>query len=111
MYIRKATLKSLDPSDHSRLSNFVHALRTHSMYQPIVENLVQRPGFLQKEYRMVDNKEGQTFYSILVFESKEYFDQYFEDESSQSLWIALELMANQEGISFNIEDEEASVIQ
>jgi hypothetical protein len=110
MYIRKATLKSLDPTDFNRLPNFVHSLRTHSMYQPVISNLIQRPGFVQKEYRMVDTKEGQTFYSILVFENKDYFDQYFDDESSQSLWIALELMANQEGISFSIQDEESSVI-
>lgn len=110
MYTRKATLKSIDPSDKTRLSNFVHSLRTHSMYQPIVENLIQRPGFVQKEYRMIDTKEGQTFYSILVFENKDYFDQYFDDEASQSLWIALELMANQEGISFNIDDGEESIV-
>jgi hypothetical protein len=104
MYTRKATLKSLDPTDYNRLSNFVHSLRTHSMYQPIIENLIQRSGFINKEYRMVDTKEGQTFYSIIRFENKETFDEYMDDESSQSLWIALELMANQEGISFAVED-------
>ena len=105
MYSRKATLRSLDPTDFNRLSNFVHSLRTHSMYRPIVENLVARPGFVKKEYIMVDTKEGQTFYSVITFESKETFEEYMNDESTYSLWIALELMATQEGLSFSVEDE------
>jgi len=106
MYIRKATLKSLDAEDHNRLDNFVHSLRTHSMYRPIVEDLISKSGFVKKEYIMRDTIEGQTFFSLIAFENKESFDVYMNEESSQSLWVYLELMATQEGISFQVEDYE-----
>lgn len=106
MFRRKAAMKAIDTSDFHKLANFVHQLRTHSMYQPIVEDLIARPGFVQKEYSMVDTKEGQTFYSIICFEDKDSFDSYFEDEANQSLWVALELMATQEDITFEYVDEE-----
>lgn len=106
MYIRKATLKSLDPEDYYHLTNFVHSLRTHSMYRPIVDDLVAKPGFVKKEYIMRDTKEGQTFYSLIAFEDKYSFDAYMNEESSQSLWVYLEIMATQEGISFQVDDYE-----
>ena len=106
MFRRKAIMKAIDTSDFHKLPNFIHQLRTHSMYQPVVEDLISRPGFIQKEYSLIDTKQGQTFYSIICFENKESFDVYFNDEVNQSLWIALELMATQEDITLELVDEE-----
>lgn len=108
MYIRKATLKSLNLDDYYHLANFVHSLRTHSMYRPIVEDLIAKPGFVKKEYIMQDTKEGQTFFSLIAFENKESFDVYMNEESSQSLWVYLEIMATQENISFQVDDYETT---
>lgn len=106
MYSRTATLKSLDPADYDRLSNFVRELRTHSMYRPITDDLIASPGFVKKEYIMRDDKDGQTFFSKVVFETKEFFDDYMNQETNQSLWIYLELMATQKGLSFELSDSE-----
>jgi hypothetical protein len=109
MYSRTATLKSLDPTDFDRLPNFVHELRTHSMYRPITDDLMASPGFVRKEYIMRDEKEGQTFFSKVIFENKETFDEYMNQEANQSLWIYLELAANQRNISFTVEDSEENI--
>ena len=109
MWTRKATLKSLDPSDYERLPNFIHELRTHSMYRPIIEDLKSQQGFVKKEYIMRDDKEGQTFFSTISFDSKENFDAYINEEANQSLWVYLELTAIQNNISIDIEDVENTV--
>jgi len=106
MWIRKATLKSLDSKDYEKLPNFIHELRTHSMYRSIIEDLKSQQGFVKKEYIMRDDKEGQVFLSIVAFDTKENFDSYINDEANQSLWVYLELMAVQNEISIDIEDKE-----
>jgi hypothetical protein len=109
MWTRRATLKSLDPTDYEKLPNFVHELRTHSMYRPVIEDLKSQQGFVKKEYLMRDDKEGQTFFSTISFDSKENFDCYINEEANQSLWVYLELMAVQSDISIEIEDKEDTV--
>ena len=106
MWTRKAILKSLDTTDFEKLPNFIHELRTHSMYRPIVEDLIAKPGFVKKEYIMRDDKEGQTFFSIITFDTKENFDAYINEESNQSIWVYLELSAIQNDLSIEIIDSE-----
>jgi heme-degrading monooxygenase HmoA len=104
MYIRTATMKSLDPNDHDRLSKYIRELRSHSMYRPIVEDLIALPGFVKKEYIMREDKEGETFFSTVVFDNKEAFNSYMNSEINQSLWEYLKIMAEAEGISFEMID-------
>jgi hypothetical protein len=106
MWTRTATLKSLDPTDFEKLPNFIHELRTHSMYRPVIEDLKSQQGFVKKEYIMRDDRDGQTFLSTVTFDTKENFDAYIEEEANQSLWVYLELMAVQKEISIDIEDKE-----
>jgi hypothetical protein len=106
MWTRKATLKSMDPTDFERLPNFVHELRTHSMYRPVIQDLMSKTGFVKKEYIMRDDNNGQTFFSTVSFDTKENFDAYINEEANQSLWEYLELTALQTEISIFIEDKE-----
>jgi len=106
MHIRQVTLKSLDPEDYSRLPNFVHSLRTHSMYKSIVDAFISTPGFIKKESIIRESKEGQFFLSLIFFEDKESFDNVINDETFQGIHIYLELMCTQEGISYEIKDYE-----
>ena len=104
MYIRTATMKSLDSTDRNRLPNFIHELRSHNMYNPIVEGLVALPGFVKKEYIMRDDKTGETFFSTIEFDNKKDFDDYLNSEVYQSLWEYICIMAEAEGISVSIND-------
>lgn len=106
MWTRKATMKSMDPADYERLPNFIHELRTHSMYRPVIEDLKSQTGFIKKEYIMKDDRSGQTFYSTVSFDTQENFDAYINQESNQSLWVYLELSALQNEIFIEIEDKE-----
>lgn len=103
MHTRQAIIKPLD-QDYDKLNQFVHDLRTHSMYRPIVEQLMSMPGFVTKEYNMIEDKSGVTFISKITFDNKENFDNCLNEESYQSLWIYLELMATQSGLSFEVSD-------
>lgn len=104
MYIRRATVKSLDPTDREKLANFIHNLRTHSMYRPIIDELIASPGFVKKEYIMRDDKDGETFFSTVEFDSQETFNNYINNEVNQSLWDYLKIMAEQEGFSISVID-------
>lgn len=108
MYTRKATIKPNDRNDRDKLTEFVHQLRTSSMYKPILFSTMSKPGFVKKELSMVDTLEGQVFYSSITFATKEDFDNYFADESMQSVWEILEIMANNSDLSFEGEDFEES---
>ena len=106
MYARIATITTTDKDNWESIPNFVHELRTNSLYRFIVEDLIARPGFVKKEHTMCEDKTGQTFYSSVIFDSKENFDIYISEESNQSLWTFVELSAGQQGLNFQIEDKE-----
>lgn len=105
MYSRKAVLTSKDPSDHGRLRRFAHEISTHNMYQPIIDQLKQIPGFVSKEHIMIDNLQGETFISQICFENQETFENYINDESISSLWDYLSIVAEQAGIDVSITDQ------
>lgn len=108
MYSRKAVLQSQDPTDYNRLRNFAHELASHSMYQPILNELKSWPGFVRKEHTMIDDIHGQTFVSQIIFEDKAAFDSYIGDESHASLWDYLFIIADQNGISVEVIDQETN---
>lgn len=106
MYCRVAKITTLNSNDWDSIPDFVHELRTNSLYKFIVEDLIARPGFVKKEHTMREDKDGQTFFSSIVFDSKENFDLYINEESNQSLWIFVELSASQRGLTVVMEDKE-----
>ncbi len=106
MYARIAKITPTNTEDWESIPNFVHELRTNSLYRFIVEDLIARPGFIKKEHTMCEDKNGQTFFSSIVFDSKENFDLYINEESNQSLWTFVELSASQRGLEISIEDKE-----
>ncbi len=108
MYTRKATLSPTDVEDRTKMPEFIHMLRTHSMYNPILQAMFKTPGFVKKEYSMVDTLDSQIFKSSVTFDSKESFDNYINEESNQSIWEFLELLSIQNGFNFTLEDYEGS---
>jgi len=106
MYGRIATMKPLDQNDWEIIPNFIHELRTNSMYRFIVEDMMSRPGFVKKEHTVREDNQGQTFFSCIVFDSKENFDLYINEESTESLWTFVEISATQKGLTMTIEDKE-----
>lgn len=106
MYARIATIIPVNKDDWDILPTFVHELRTHSMHRFITEDLLQRPGFFKKEYVMTHDLTGQVFTSYLIFKDKDSFDNYMSEEANSSLYVYLEILANQKGLEINIEDRE-----
>ena len=105
MYIRTTTMKSLDPTaDQNRLANFIHGLRSHNMYRPIIEDLIALPGFVKKENIIREDKTGETFINTIEFDNEKAFYDYMNSEINQSLWEYLCIMAEAEGISVSMED-------
>jgi hypothetical protein len=106
MYARIAKITTENSDDWELIPNFVHELRTNSMYRFIIEDLMARPGFIKKEHTLCEDNTGQTFFSTINFDTKENFDSYINEEANQSIWIYLELTAQQKGLIITIEDKE-----
>lgn len=106
MWKRTAEIQNLDFNDYEKLSNFIHELRSHSMYKFIVDDLKQRVGFIRKEHILREDNQSQTFYSTIIFDTEENLKNYADEESIQSLWTYLELSSTQQGFTFKMYDEE-----
>lgn len=104
MYSRRAILRSKDPTDYERLRNFAYSLGSHSMYRPIIEEMLAAPGFVRKEHTMVDERAGQIFLSSVIFADKESFDAYMSNEANESLWEYLKISAEQSEVELEMYD-------
>lgn len=104
MYSRTAILKSRDISDKGRLLRFISEIRANSMYDPITETLFAAEGFISKETKFVEQPQGNTCYSSVFFENKELFDKFYSLEENSFVWNYFEIITDQYGIDFSIED-------
>ena len=104
MYSRKAIFNSVDPENKSGLLDFFYGIFGHSMYAPIVDELVNNPGFVKKEMVMVEDKIGRSATTQIIFDNEENFNAYVKNEAYESMWEYLKIMAEQAGISIDIED-------
>ena len=105
---RQVTFRTDDPHDYETIPNFIHNLRTNSMYRFVVEDLMARPGFVKKEYIMREDRSGQSFISQVVFEDWDTFNEYMSSETVESIWEFLKISAEQSNISYELFDGELS---
>lgn len=103
---RKVVFRTIDSGDYDTIPNFIHTLRTNSMYRYVVEDLMARPGFIKKEYIMREDKTGQSFISQIFFEDWDTFNTYMNTEETESIWEFLKISAGQSGITYDLTDEE-----
>ena len=106
MFSRTAILKSRDASDKERLLNFIRDIRSHSMYEPYLNALYIVPGFIRKETKFVEQPQGTILYSSVIFESREEFNNFYSKEENEFIWNYFEIITNQYGIDFALEDSE-----
>jgi hypothetical protein len=101
-----ATIKPKNMEDREILVRFFYDITSHTMYTPIIDELMNSPGFFKKEMVMVENKEGRVATNKIVFVDKETFDEYVNNEAHQSLWDYLTVLAEEAGLSIEITDIE-----
>jgi len=106
MFARMATIKPKNMEDREILVRFFYDITSHTMYTPIIDELMNSPGFFKKEMVMVENKEGRVATNKIVFVDKETFDEYVNNEAHQSLWDYLTVLAEEAGLSIEITDIE-----
>lgn len=106
MFSRTATLKSRDVSDKERLLNFIRDIRSHSMYEPYLNSLYTVKGFIRKETKFVEQPQGTILYSSVIFESKKDFEDFYSKEENEFIWNYFEIITDQYGIDFSLEDSE-----
>jgi hypothetical protein len=103
-YGRRTVIRSVDLTDYRKLRAWVFSLSEHSMYEPILSDLIAMPGFVKKTSIIEDTPKGQVFINEVLFSSKETADVYFGYEGVETLWEWLKITADAEG--FVIESDQ-----
>lgn len=106
MYARVATIKPKNMEDRDVLISFFYDITNHSMYTPLVDELMNSPGFVKKEMTMTDDKQGRVATSKIVFADTDTFNEYVNNEAHQSMWDYLTVMAEEVGLTVDITDIE-----
>ena len=89
-----------------KLWQYVENLKAQSMYGFFLDQLIQTDGFVRKEFRYVEDKTGQTFTGLIVFETKGTLDSYMNRDEIKSVYEYAKIMGAQQGVEFEISDEE-----
>lgn len=105
MWARKTFMFSKDLHD-KKLWNYVADLKSQSMYGFFLDQLLQTDGFVRKEFRYVEDKTGQTYVGLIVFETKDALDSYMSREEIKSIYEYAKIMGAQQGVEFEISDVE-----
>jgi hypothetical protein len=103
MWTRQALLISKDISDR-QIWKYISAARDQSLYGYYLDKLMLFPGFVRKELNYIENQDGITMTSRLVFEDKETLDRYLADEDTTAMWMYIKVVAAQMGLDLQISD-------
>ena len=105
MWVRKTFMFSEDLHD-KKLWKYVENLKAQSMYGFFLDQLMQTDGFVRKEFRYVEDKTGQTFTGLVVFETKDALDSYMNRDEIKSVYEYAKIIGAQQGVEFEISDVE-----
>ena len=108
MYSRTARLSvnDRDQNDYTKLRNFADTIFYNPMYESIVAQLKERPGFVQKSHTLIDTTTQALLVTQIVFANKEHFDAYADDPSTKNLWEYMLQLAKDEGIDAEVTDSD-----
>ena len=105
MWARKTLMQSADLYD-KKLWNFVVSLRSQSMYNFFLDQLIATDGFIRKKYKNIEDKNGQTYITLIVFDSKEQLEAYTNRDEIKSIYEYVKILSSQHEIEISISDEE-----
>lgn len=105
MWARKTSMHSADLKDTAPWE-FTHILKSQSMYNYLIEDLMSADGFVRKEMNVIEDKTGQYYSSLIVFKDKETFDTYMDRDEIASIYETVRIIAAQKGIELTVTNEE-----
>jgi hypothetical protein len=105
MWARKSFMFTEDLHD-KKLWQYVADLKAQSMYGFFLDQLIQANGFIRKEFRYVEDKTGQTYIGLIVFETKDDLDLYMNRDEIKSIYEYAKIIGAQQGVEFEISDVE-----
>ncbi len=105
MWARKTFMSTTDLYD-KKLWNYVASLKSQSMYNFFLDQLINTKGFVRKEFTYVEDKNGQSYTGLIVFENKETLDTYMSRDEIKSIYEYAKILGSQQGVEFQITDEE-----
>ena len=88
--------------DDAKLWEFTHSLKTQSMYNFLLNDLMSAKGFVRKELVITEDSNGQSHTGLIVFEDKESYDAYMQREEIASIYEYIKILASQNGLDFTV---------
>ena len=82
------------------LWEFTHALKNQSMYNYMLNDLINTNRFVRKELVVNEDASGQSYTSMIVFKDKETYDTYMNRDEISSIYEYIKIMAAQKGLEF-----------
>ena len=92
--------------DDAKLWEFTHALKTQSMYNFLLSDLMAAKGFVRKELTIVEDSNGQAHTGLIVFEDKDSYDAYMQRDEIASIYEYIKILAAQHGLNFTVDTVE-----
>jgi len=106
MFARMATIKPKNMEERDTVNKFFFEITNHSMYTPILDELMNSPGFVRKEMVIVDDLNGRVATSKIIFADQENFNNYVNNEVNESMWDYLTVMAEESGLTVEVKNIE-----
>lgn len=104
MYGRTAIFKTVKQDNRLILTEFIHGITSNMMYESMTNEMINTPGFIRREFLIVDDETGCTAVSRIIFENEENFNNYLNNEMYEMIWEYLQVTAEGIGIKITVED-------
>jgi hypothetical protein len=99
MWAKKTYMHNADLTNKD-LWEFTHSLKNQSMYNYMLNDLINSNGFVRKELVVNEDASGQSYTSMIVFKDKETYDTYMNRDEISSIYEYIKIMAAQKGLEF-----------
>lgn len=104
MYGRTAIFKTVKKNNRLTLTEFIHGISANMMYDTMTNELIETVGFIRKDFLIVDDKDGCTAVSRIIFEDEEHFNNYLSNEVYEMIWDYLQVTAEGIGLIITFQD-------
>lgn len=101
LHIQQVTFLSRN-SDKDSIIQFLLNLTSNSLYRPIVEEISRIPGYVRRETIIVDDINGTSVSTRIIFNDPDSFLLYDQNEGHQSIWEYVKIMADTADIDCEI---------
>jgi hypothetical protein len=109
MWSIRVVLEIPGSTDPVPLRNFGDSIFMNPIYTDVILGIKERQGFVRKTSTIVEKVDRCYAISDVVFDTKENFDLYYDDQSVKNMWEYFIMFANENGISTTLEIVETNL--